>query len=184
MKKNQAAKNYYDILEVSRTSSSGVIRAAYKVLMQKYHPDKNTETTNNDFLKKTNLIRTAYECLSDEIKRKEYDLEIFGDLQVGSEKNLNNGSLSQKNDADFTVENTMVSAPIIHAKNKNSDYKVHLGGIVVIIILILYSVFVSTQEKNESLKKIEINKQQEIKILNEINMRKEKEEQEKKEQEN
>ena len=38
MKKNQAAKNYYDILEVSRTSSSGVIRAAYKVLMQKYHP--------------------------------------------------------------------------------------------------------------------------------------------------
>ena len=107
MKKNPAAKNYYDILEVSRTSSSGVIRAAYKVLMQKYHPDKNTETTNNDFLKKTNLIRTAYECLSDEIKRKEYDLEVFGELQVGSEENLDNGNISQKNDADFTVETTM-----------------------------------------------------------------------------
>ena len=35
------APSHYDILEVSHTASPEVIRAAYRSLMQRYHPDKN-----------------------------------------------------------------------------------------------------------------------------------------------
>lgn len=34
-------RTHYDNLKVARDAPDAVIRAAYKVLVQKYHPDKN-----------------------------------------------------------------------------------------------------------------------------------------------
>lgn len=33
--------NYYDVLEVSQSASKEVIKAAYKTLAKRYHPDTN-----------------------------------------------------------------------------------------------------------------------------------------------
>ena len=66
--------NHYDVLEVSHKASPEVIKAAYKSLMQRYHPDKNPE--NNDAAARAALITHAYDVLSDAIQRAAYDTSI------------------------------------------------------------------------------------------------------------
>ena len=68
-------KNYYDELEVSRNASQEVISRAYKVLAKKYHPDTTTED-KNIAEEKFKQISEAYETLSNEQKRKEYDKNL------------------------------------------------------------------------------------------------------------
>jgi curved DNA-binding protein CbpA len=65
--------NHYDILEVHRNASTEVIKAAYRILAQKYHPDKNS---SEDAPEKMAKINDAYNILSDSIKRKEYDKDL------------------------------------------------------------------------------------------------------------
>src|SRR4051812_31988374 len=65
---------HYDNLKVTRNAPPEVIRAAYKTLCQKFHPDRNPD---NESAKKTFLlIRTAYETLSDPEKRRLHDAWI------------------------------------------------------------------------------------------------------------
>jgi DnaJ-class molecular chaperone len=65
---------HYDNLKVNRNAPPEVIRAAYKTLCQKFHPDRNpgNENAEKTFL----LIRTAYETLSDPEKRRLHDAWI------------------------------------------------------------------------------------------------------------
>jgi len=64
--------DYYAILGVLPSAEDIVIRAAYKALSQRYHPDRfngTQEEANNKIL----LINEAYSILSDLVKRNEYD---------------------------------------------------------------------------------------------------------------
>jgi molecular chaperone DnaJ len=65
------SSNYYDILGVSRTSSQEDIKKAYRKLALKYHPDKNPD--NKSAEEKFKEAAQAYEVLSDEKKRRQYD---------------------------------------------------------------------------------------------------------------
>lgn len=69
-------KNYYDELEVSKNASKEVIEKVYKVLAKKYHPDTTKEENKSEAEEKFKVISVAYETLSDEEKRKKYDLEL------------------------------------------------------------------------------------------------------------
>ena len=69
-------KNYYDELEVSKTSSKEIISKVYKILAKKYHPDTTKETDKHAAEEKFKAISEAYEVLSDDEKRKKYDLEL------------------------------------------------------------------------------------------------------------
>ena len=62
---------HYDNLKVSRTAPLEVIKAAYKSLAQKYHPDRNQGDSEAARIMK--LLNEAYEVLSDPIKRAKYD---------------------------------------------------------------------------------------------------------------
>jgi DnaJ-class molecular chaperone len=76
---------HYDNLKVTRNAPPEVIRAAYKTLCQKFHPDRNPDNEN---AKKTFLlIRTAYETLSDPEKRRLHDAWI---ASAESAENLDN----------------------------------------------------------------------------------------------
>ncbi|KAI3676579.1 hypothetical protein L1987_86190 [Smallanthus sonchifolius] len=66
-----AAKSYYDILQVQKGASDDQIKRSYRKLALKYHPDKNQG--NEDANKKFAEINNAYEVLSDSEKRKIYD---------------------------------------------------------------------------------------------------------------
>ncbi|TEB33384.1 DnaJ-domain-containing protein [Coprinellus micaceus] len=64
------AADYYKILDVHKSASDRDIRAAYKRLSKKWHPDKNkTPEAEGKFVE----IARAYEILSDTEKRQIYD---------------------------------------------------------------------------------------------------------------
>lgn len=65
---------YYDLLEVSPNASAEVIRAAYKSLMQRYHPDRNPGDAA--IAERAALVTRAYDVLSQEDKRAAYDLSL------------------------------------------------------------------------------------------------------------
>lgn len=67
-------KNYYDILEVSSKSTKDEIKKSYRALSMKYHPDRNKNDTN--MVSKIQIINEAYEILSDDDSRKQYDRKI------------------------------------------------------------------------------------------------------------
>lgn len=66
-------KNYYEILEVDKNASEEVIEKAYKTLAKKYHPDLQN---NSNCQNKMQQINEAYEILSNDFKRREYDEKI------------------------------------------------------------------------------------------------------------
>lgn len=67
-------ESHYDALEVSRNASPEVIKAAYKSLMQRYHPDRNPEDAQA--AERSIRVSQAYEILSDAGKRAAYDLVL------------------------------------------------------------------------------------------------------------
>ncbi|HWZ22569.1 MAG TPA: J domain-containing protein [Cytophagaceae bacterium] len=63
--------DYYKTLEISKTASDADIKAAYRKLARKNHPDLNPNDTKAN--KKFQEINEANEVLSDPEKRKKYD---------------------------------------------------------------------------------------------------------------
>ena len=68
--------NLYERLEVSEKASKEVIDKAYRVLAKKYHPDLQKQEEKQEAEKKMKQINEAYDILSNEEKRKEYDAKL------------------------------------------------------------------------------------------------------------
>lgn len=66
-----AKRNYYDALGVSKTAALDEIKKAYRKLAMKYHPDRNPDNKEAEEMFKE--AAEAYEVLSDEKKRAQYD---------------------------------------------------------------------------------------------------------------
>lgn len=66
-----AARDYYDVLGVSKDAGQGEIKKAYYALAKKLHPDTNKGDADAE--KKFQEVQRAYETLKDEQKRSLYD---------------------------------------------------------------------------------------------------------------
>ena len=66
------AENFYNILGINENASKDEIKKAYRSLQMKYHPDKNPG--NQEAITMTQKINEAYETLSDEERKQEYDM--------------------------------------------------------------------------------------------------------------
>lgn len=67
-------ENLYSILNLSSEASPSDIKYSYRALAKKYHPDLNPG--NKSFEEKFKTINSAYEVLSDPIKKQDYDLSL------------------------------------------------------------------------------------------------------------
>lgn len=65
-----ASRDYYQVLGVPRTASADDIRRAYRRLARQHHPDVNKSA---DAAAKFTEVQEAYDVLSDEAKRRQYD---------------------------------------------------------------------------------------------------------------
>ena len=72
-------KDYYKILEVNKDCEIEQIKKSYKKLALKYHPDKN----NGDDTK-FKEISEAYEILSDNNRRSQYDYNSSHDINFST----------------------------------------------------------------------------------------------------
>lgn len=101
-------KNLYQILEIDRNAPQNEIKKAYRKLAKKYHPDTNPNDKNA--CDKFREVAQAYEILSDEKKRKEYDDKLSNSKNTHtrndhfSETKNKNTKKTNKMDVDFEFE--------------------------------------------------------------------------------
>lgn len=69
------AQNYYNMLGISKNASDKDIKAAYRKLARKLHPDVNPEDPRAQ--EQFKRVNEAYEVIGDPVRRKDYDQ--FGD---------------------------------------------------------------------------------------------------------
>lgn len=83
-------KDYYKILGISKNASKDEIKRAYRELARKYHPDLNSgDKTAEDKFKE---VQEAHEVLSDDQKRKNYDMFGSSGVNFGSSGGSNRAS--------------------------------------------------------------------------------------------
>jgi len=105
-------KDYYKVLEINNAASKEEIRASYRKLVRKYHPDKNPNNPECEEIIKE--INEAYSILQDD------DLRIIYDNYI-NDKILQNQDIKEENKRTFTVKKTI-----------RKDLKFYLKGLIVI----------------------------------------------------
>jgi TonB family protein len=130
--------NHYESLNVTRDAPAEVIRAAYRSLSQKHHPDKNRG--DHDAAQMMIRLNTAYSVLSDPDQRELYDLRML-DQQLGRKSHFGMPDGEHK---------TTVDAWFQHLRNyaKGRDMRVAamlLGSLSIALAIIMSMVWKENQ---------------------------------------
>lgn len=112
--------NYYEILEVSENASIEVIDKAYRVLAKKYHPDvyQGDKKQAEAMMKQLN---EAYDVLSDESKRANYDAILKRKKQLELNKDLERKNNENQNFQSQLRKDTSSSSPLNNPAKYNKD---------------------------------------------------------------
>lgn len=113
---NNKDTKYYDMLGIKKDATTNEIKKVYKKLALKYHPDRNLEN-KDEAEKKFKDITEAYSVLSDENKRKNYDM--FGQTDNGAQGFMNVNPFEMFNN----IFKTQVSEFMNVKKNKTSSFE-------------------------------------------------------------
>lgn len=71
-------EDFYAVLGVSRRADDVVIKAAYRALSQRYHPDKVPFEQRKAANARMSEINRAYDVLGDASRRRQYDEQLGG----------------------------------------------------------------------------------------------------------
>lgn len=155
--------SHYDNLKIPRNASDDEIRASYKHLMQKFHPDKY-DGPSHEALRITKIVNYSYKLLINRHKRANHDQWI---RQVENKLSARNGEIPAylKNSAVFkrfnrhTRDNEFysekellqIASQFLDAKpkrlgfsNKNSAF--YVFGAMLLINIVLF--FIGTAQHN------------------------------------
>jgi len=137
-------KNYYDTLEVSKNASREVIEKAYRVLVKRYHPDLYMGESSIYYEKALTEINEAYNILSDDFLRAQYDKELSKSENEyyavkGYEERIENNKRAKEQKQSIEKETL---------KEKKYDDKYQLGSFSGIINL-LKEIIVNRPKRQE-----------------------------------
>lgn len=116
--------NLYEILEVSEKASKEIIDKAYRVLAKKYHPDLQKQEEKQEAEKKMKQINEAYEILSNEEKRKEYDAKLAEErkrIRAKENQKMQQAEASYKQ--TYVEQEEMQKARKQRKSNNNDSYQ-------------------------------------------------------------
>lgn len=92
----EGRKDPYEVLGVDKTATDESIRAAYRKLALKYHPDKNKN--DEEAVRKFTEVSQAYNIVADAERRRKYDMGGYSSLEA----------------ADFEVEVDLSSLGVVN----------------------------------------------------------------------
>ncbi|MGK7875208.1 MAG: DnaJ C-terminal domain-containing protein [Xenococcaceae cyanobacterium] len=126
----QKVLNYYEILGIARNASGDEIKKAYRRLARRYHPDVNPGNKATE--EKFKDINEAYDILSDENKRLEYNKLLFGKARRKPSRVNGNGSAPSyrqnfdlRKFKDFTP-GTIKTPRVVTPRNSRRDVEARL----------------------------------------------------------
>lgn len=97
---------YYDVLGVSRSSSSKEIKASFLALSKKVHPDLNPLVPSSSFAE----LNEAYSTLSNTSARREYDMKLDAELVRRAGRYAGAGTHPQRTSSGQASSNSMYSS--------------------------------------------------------------------------
>lgn len=95
-------KTHYDALGIAKTADSKEIKAIYRKLAKKYHPDLNPGDKEAEI--KFKEINDAYQILGDEESRRKYDNELNNPNVKKRDVNKNSTNKSKPEDSHFNFD--------------------------------------------------------------------------------
>ncbi len=104
-------KDYYQILEITEFSTQEEIKMAYRKLARKWHPD--VAGNSNDVISKFKEINEAYEILSNNIKKADYD-------RARKFYNYAKSSKTEAKNTEQKTENTTTKPDFKETKQSNT----------------------------------------------------------------
>ena len=108
-------KDYYQVLGIASTASPQEVKAAYRQLSRKWHPDKNP---NVDVTSMMQDINEAYSILGNAERRKRYDQEYDTFKQEEKEKYQQQQSWNYT----YDVHDEDLKDDIAHARQQAKDF--------------------------------------------------------------
>ena len=125
------SKNFYDILQVNKNATKEEIKKSYKKLALHFHPDKNKDENAIDKFKE---IAEAYNTLSDDEKRKSYDMFGNNDEQFSGDP--------------FSAFNDIFNQHMSSFMNMNMNYEKEINISDILSNLAGFSNFSSSSSSN------------------------------------
>jgi curved DNA-binding protein len=102
--------DYYEILGVTRSASPEEIKAAYRRLAQRFHPDSSNDPGAEDRFKEITL---AYQVLRDMEKRVRYDLDAMARELEATERELSAGAATEGGTAESAAHPGDTLPPVL-----------------------------------------------------------------------
>ena len=133
-------KNFYQILGVSINATNDEIKIAYRKLATKFHPDKNDG--DKYFEERFKEIQIAYEVLSNENSRSEYNKKLYDFYQEKFEQssyksNSENVNKSEENQKSNKKTNNTVAEEKTPLKTRILHFFKQKSTIITLILIAL-----------------------------------------------
>ena len=113
-------RDFYEILDCEKTASEAELKAAYRKLALKWHPDKNQGNTEAE--EKFKEISEAYIVLKDPDKRAQYDQFGHAAFEGGGQ----GGMSMDMNAFDDLFSNIFKNYQLIYQQESNIEHKLEL----------------------------------------------------------